>query len=110
MLHYNGKVLFGKAKKMPPSYQHTQKGGWAVYVTFGGALLMAAMFYFMLRNAPINDKHDKIAYYIILGGGILTFVLMIWATAFMSALTISIEDGFVKLRFGQGAWRKKICP
>ena len=94
---------------MTPSYQHTQKGGWTVFVTAGGALLMAAVFYFILRNAPMNDKHDKIAYYIMLGGGILTFLLMIWATAFISALTISISDGFVKLRFGPGVWRKKFA-
>jgi hypothetical protein len=109
MRHYNGNPLFGKAKKMPPSYQHTQKGGWAMYVTFGGALLLAAVLYFMLRDAPLNDKHDKIAYYIMLGGVIFTFALMLWATVFMSALTISIKDGFIKLRFGAGAWYKKFA-
>jgi hypothetical protein len=94
---------------MAPSYQHTQKGGWAMYVTAGGALLLTAMFYFMLRDAPLNDKHDQIAYYIVLGAGIFTFILMLWATAFMVSLTISIEDGFIKLRFGPGAWRKKFA-
>lgn len=78
---------------------------------FTGAvtIAMTAMFYFMLRNAPLNNTEDKVGFYILLGSGIFTFVLMIWGTAFMSALTISIEDGFIKLRFGCGSWRKKFA-
>ena len=70
-------------------------------------IAIAAMFYFMLKNAPLNTTEDKVGFYILLGSGIFTFVVLVWAAAFMSALTISISDGFLKLRFGAGAWRKK---
>lgn len=72
-------------------------------------IAMTAMFYFMLRNAPLNTTEDRITFYIVLGSALLTFAVLVWGTAFMSALTISIEDGFLKLRFGAGAWRKKFA-
>ena len=76
---------------------------------FMGAMTIAitAVFYFTSEEVSLESAESKVEFYIMLGVGILTFVVMIWATAFVSALTISIEDGFIKLRFGAGAWRKK---
>ena len=76
---------------------------------FMGAVTIAitAVFYFTSKEVSLESAENKVEFYIMLGTGIFTFVVMIWATAFMSALTISIEDGFIKLRFGAGAWRKK---
>jgi hypothetical protein len=94
---------------MTPIYEHTQKGGWAMWFTGAMTIAISAMFYFMLRNVPLNNTEDKVTFYIALGSGLLAFVVLVWATAFTSALTISIEEGFVKLRFGAGAWRKKFA-
>lgn len=78
---------------------------------FMGAMTIAvtAVLYFASKEVLSESAESKVEFYVMVGVGILTFAVMIWATAFVSSLTISIEDEFIKLRFGGGSWRKKFA-
>ena len=94
---------------MAISYEHTQKGGWALWMTVAGLVPVAAMFYFMLNRAPFNNTEDTISFVIAACAAVVACGSLAWAVAMMSALTVRIEDGFLKLRFGAGSFRKKFA-
>ena len=94
---------------MAISYEHTQKGGWALWVTVAASAPVAAMFYFMLSRAPFNNTEDTISFVIVACAAVVACGMLAWAVAMMSALTVKIEDVFLKLRFGAGSFRKKFA-
>ena len=78
---------------------------------FMGAMTIAvtAVLYFASKEVLSESAESKVEFYVMVGVGILTSAVMIWATAFVSSLTISIEDEFIQLRFCGGSWRKKLA-
>lgn len=108
MRYYNEKVLFAKAKKMTAVYEHTQKGHKAI--VFGLLLIIfagSAACFILLDIVPMRTASEVVYYWIVAAAWLLNGAFLIWLMLITSALTVVIEDGFIRIRFGGGAWRKK---
>ena len=95
---------------MTAAYEHTQKGHWLfIWILLTGAFIVAAGHYFMLERAPLRNSAETTLYCITVASGLISGLFMIWATMMMSSLNVRIENGFIRIRFGAGTWRKKFA-
>jgi hypothetical protein len=95
---------------MTAVYKHTQKGHYLlVFALLAGTFTVAISHYFILENAPLRNAEETTAYWVTAASGLLTGLVLVWAAALVSALTVKIEDGSLTLRFGPGAYSKKFA-
>lgn len=52
---------------------------------------------------------EVIFYWIVAAAWLLNGAFLVWLMLITSTLTVVIEDGFIRIRFGPGAWRKKFA-
>ncbi len=101
----------GKAELLP-NYEHTQKGSkliyWIALFMLLELLVIEAIIYLVGTRTA-----DPLP-----GGQLVTIMLMIlaihsvvfgWAFLMMCSLTVTVDNTFVRLRFGPGMWKKKIA-
>ena len=91
-------------------YEHTQKGHRVI--VFG---LLAVVFaasaacFHILEKTPLRNGGEVIFYWFVATAWLLNGAFLVWLTLMISALTVVIEEGFIRIRFGCGSWRKKIA-
>lgn len=81
----------------------------SVAATLAVAAVLAALLYFIFWGISLESLGNKIAFLIVTLLAIPSCGLCVWSTLIVTALMVKIEDGFLKLRFGAGAWRKEFA-
>ena len=95
---------------MAQAYEHTQKGHrLMIFGLLAGIFVMSGLYYNILDQAPMRNQAETTANCILTASGLLAGLILVWAAAMMSALTIVIEEDFIRIRFGPGAWKKKFA-
>jgi hypothetical protein len=80
---------------MPIFYEHTQKAGLPFYFALATALVVGVM----ICSTGVPS--------ISIGIFLLTVFLLLWILLMMSALTVTIDHQFLRVRFGPGVFFKK---
>ncbi len=95
---------------MANSYEHTQKGNALFYwgIPLIAVVLVAVPFAVIKTTA---GKADSVVIGTLLGGLVLSLLIIVpvllWAGVSMSRLTVSINQEFVRIRFGSGILHKR---
>ncbi len=79
---------------MQLKYQHTQKAGIPFYLALTVGIVACGSLFISPGPAPV------VVY-------ILAPVILLWAILLVSSLTVTINDRFLRVRFGPGAFIKK---
>lgn len=96
---------------MLPNYDHTQKGSkliyyFALFMLFELLAIEAIIYLAGTRTAePLPG--EQLAIMLLIAA--IHSVVFGWAFLLMSSLTVTVDHVFVRLRFGPGAWKKKIA-
>ena len=96
---------------MPVKYEHTQKGSrllyWVGIFLVVDLLIVEALVYFLLGRGENALEPARLGLIMALVA-VVPVVMLGWMGVMMSALTVTIDAGAVRLRFGGGMWRKTI--
>ena len=95
---------------MPPKYEHTQKGSRLVYysaifVILECLALEALVYVLGTRSEYLLPRNQLILAMVLIP--LVPGVVLGWAFLMMSSLTVSIDQEYVRMRFGPGVWMKK---
>jgi hypothetical protein len=95
------------------SYEHKQKSGkvlwFSVIATLIVTVVLVAALCLIFSGVSFERLSGKIAFLIWTLLFILPFGFSVWATLIYTSLTVKIEDGFLKLKFGPGLFKKKFA-
>ena len=96
---------------MLPKYEHTQKGSRLVYYIaifmILECLALEALVYIVgTRSEDPLPRNQLILAMVLIP--LVPGVVLGWVFLLMSSLTVSIDQEFVRVRFGGGMWRKKV--
>lgn len=80
---------------MPLKYAHTQKAGVPFYAILVLGIFVCVMMLFAVGVPPVPVC-------------ILMPLVLLWAILLMSSLTVTMDDQFLRVRFGPGVFFKKI--
>jgi len=95
---------------MMPKYEHTQKGSRLVgYIAIFIILELIAMeslvYILATRSEEVLPQNQLIMTMLLIG--IIPILLFGWVYLFMSSPTVSVDQDYVRMRFGPSVWMKK---
>ena len=94
---------------MLPKYEHTQKGSKLVYyiaIFMIFEILAIEVFIYIVGTRISEPIPQNQLILIMLLTPLLHGIILGWAFLMMSALTVSINHEFIRMRFGPGMWKK----
>ena len=96
---------------MLPRYEHTQKGSKLVYyiaIFMILELIAIEVLIFILatHSQEVFPKNQLILIMLLIP--LLPAIILGWAFLMMSSLTVSIDQEYIRLRFGPSMWKKAI--
>src|SRR3989344_508204 len=84
------------------SYKHTQIGYLMLFVTLAVLVLFAWMYITALAEPPSVDSGTNFAFTLIM-------VLILFIFASFTTLSVSIDEDYLRIKFGYGIFRKKFA-